>query len=262
MWIIYLIVSLFSSVIGAISGIGGGIIIKPVLDAVSSYGASTISFLSGTTVLSMAGVSLLFSLKQRLKMQTGICALLAAGGIAGGFLGKYLFDLLKSASSRDSQILSVQSALLIAVTAIVLLFVLFKRRIKTLHVKSPVFCLFIGLLQGLVSAFLGIGGGPLNIAVLNYFFSMDTKTAARNSLYIIFFSQLASFSFTIASGTISQVNPFMLAAMIPGAVVGGLLGSFIAKKMNGRQVDVFFICLLSAIVLLNCINLARFTGIL
>ncbi|MEI3183290.1 MAG: sulfite exporter TauE/SafE family protein [Lachnospiraceae bacterium] len=39
-----------------------------------------------------------------------------------------------------------------------------------------------------MSSFLGIGGGPINLVVLLYFFSMDTKAAAQNSLYIILFS--------------------------------------------------------------------------
>jgi uncharacterized membrane protein YfcA len=46
-------VSFFASVIGSICGIGGGVIIKPVLDAVGLYSVSTISFMSGCIVLSM-----------------------------------------------------------------------------------------------------------------------------------------------------------------------------------------------------------------
>ena len=41
---------------------------------------------------------------------------------------------------------------------------------------------------GILSSFLGIGGGPINLVVLFFFFSMDTKTAAQNSLYTILFS--------------------------------------------------------------------------
>ena len=47
-------VSLISSLIGAISGIGGGVIIKPVLDSLGVMSISTINFLSGCTVLAMA----------------------------------------------------------------------------------------------------------------------------------------------------------------------------------------------------------------
>lgn len=52
--LIYLIVSFLASIAGAICGIGGGVIIKPVLDLCALASVSTISFLSGCTVLSMS----------------------------------------------------------------------------------------------------------------------------------------------------------------------------------------------------------------
>lgn len=52
--LLYLLVSFLASVVGAVCGIGGGVIIKPVLDLFGLAGVSTISFLSGCTVLSMS----------------------------------------------------------------------------------------------------------------------------------------------------------------------------------------------------------------
>ena len=52
---------LIATVLGSISGIGGGVIRKPVMDAISGLSSSQISFLSGTTVLTMTIVSLLRS---------------------------------------------------------------------------------------------------------------------------------------------------------------------------------------------------------
>ena len=46
---------------GAICGIGGGVIIKPVLDALGILDVASISFLSGCTVLSMTAYSVLRS---------------------------------------------------------------------------------------------------------------------------------------------------------------------------------------------------------
>ena len=52
------LVCFLASVVGAICGIGGGVIIKPVLDAFGIMDVATISFLSGCTVLSMRLYSL------------------------------------------------------------------------------------------------------------------------------------------------------------------------------------------------------------
>lgn len=54
MQILFFIVSFLASIAGAICGIGGGVIIKPVLDLFDLASVSTISFLSGCTVLSMS----------------------------------------------------------------------------------------------------------------------------------------------------------------------------------------------------------------
>ena len=59
----------FSCVVGAICGIGGGVIIKPALDMLGSIDAATVSFLSGCTVLSMTAYSVIRTLVSR---QSGI----------------------------------------------------------------------------------------------------------------------------------------------------------------------------------------------
>ena len=57
--LVFILVSFFASVIGAICGIGGGVIIKPVLDAFGLYSVSTISFMSGCIVLAMTAYSVI-----------------------------------------------------------------------------------------------------------------------------------------------------------------------------------------------------------
>ena len=53
MYLLVLAISFFACTVGAICGIGGGIIIKPVLDATGVADVATINFLSGCTVLAM-----------------------------------------------------------------------------------------------------------------------------------------------------------------------------------------------------------------
>ena len=49
MYAVFLLVSFGACVVGAICGIGGGVIIEPVLDSFGLLNVSTISFLSGCT---------------------------------------------------------------------------------------------------------------------------------------------------------------------------------------------------------------------
>ena len=88
------------------------------------------------------------------------------------------------------------------VTLGTLIYTIYKAKIKTYKVENAIVCVLIGVFLGIMSSFLGIGGGPINLVVLFFFFSMSTKIAAENSLYIIFFSQIASLVSTIISGSV------------------------------------------------------------
>ena len=60
-YLVFFVVCFGASVVGAICGIGGGVIIKPVLDSFGVLDVTVISFLSGCTVLSMTTYSVIKS---------------------------------------------------------------------------------------------------------------------------------------------------------------------------------------------------------
>ena len=257
MFIFYFFISLFSSIVGAISGIGGGVIIKPVLDGISSFGISTISFLSGNTVLAMTTATLMRSRKSDVVLNKRISTLMAFGGIIGGIGGKYLFEIIRRGFGNEAVIGGSQSSILNLLCIGVIIFTLYKDRITPIHRDGSLFSLLTGVVLGSIASFLGIGGGPINLAVLYFFFSMEAKTAALNSIYIIFFSQLANLVFTVSSGTIPAFNPVILLLMIIGGISGGIGGAHLSHRMTHKEVDRLFIYVLAGIVLLCVYNLSR-----
>ncbi len=257
--IVFFSICLFACTVGSICGIGGGVIIKPVLDATGTMSVSSISFLSGCTVLSMACVSVYKALKNKtttidLKKAT----FLAIGACIGGIIGKILFDQVKNITGNDTYVGLIQAVILVMITLGTILYTLKKERIKTLHLQHNLICLFIGFLLGLMSSFLGIGGGPINLVVLAYFFSMPTKEAALCSVYIILFSQLSSFLQSVITLNIPAFEPLTLLVMIAGGILGGLIGSTINKKIQAEHVNKLFIGLMGIIVLINIYNIYRF----
>ncbi|MGC6176872.1 hypothetical protein [Lacrimispora sp. 38-1] len=58
MQIFYFLVSFLASIIGAICGIGGGVIIKPTLDLLHLASVSSINFLSGCKVLARGTIQM------------------------------------------------------------------------------------------------------------------------------------------------------------------------------------------------------------
>lgn len=259
MELIFFLISLFSSTIGAISGIGGGVIIKPVLDATGILSVSTISFLSGCTVLSMSIVSHFKSRNNGIEFDIKKGTALAMGAALGGVIGKGIFDIIKIYFNNENLVGATQAIILLIMTAGVLVYIKVKGKIRNYSIENVIICFIIGLILGLISAFLGIGGGPINIAVLYFFFSMDSKTAAKNSIYIILFSQITSLISTILKGTIPEFDILVLIVMIFGGILGATIGSILSKRLSSKNVENVFVGLLLIIILINIYNIFRFT---
>lgn len=252
-----IVVTVFiATILGSISGIGGGVLIKPVMDAISGLSSSVISFLSGTTVLTMTIVSLLRSRGGDVRIDRR-GTYLAVGAAVGGFLGKIIFSYLVS-NVNEALVGLVQNIIMVILSVMVFFYVRYKARIKTLNVVKAPGCMINGLFLGVLSSFLGIGGGPINIMILSYFFSMDTKTAALNSLYIIFFSQTVSLVSTLVSREVPSFNPYLLLLMMATAVIGATVGRSLSKRMDVHKVDLLFMWLLGLITVISCYNCYKF----
>jgi len=258
---VFFLVSFLASIVGAICGIGGGVVIKPVLDMLGLETVTTISFLSGCTVLSMSCYSVTRSLAKGdsgVNVRTGTP--LAIGAALGGLAGKQLFDLVKSLFDNQGMVGAVQAGCLGIITLGTLAYTLNKAHIRTHRIAAPAVCVAIGLVLGIMSSFLGIGGGPINLVVLYFFFSMDTKTAAANSLYIILFSQLASLLTTLFTRTVPPFRWPVLLVMIGGGVGGGVVGRILNKRMDNKLVERLFIGLMGLIVAICVYNVWRGLG--
>ncbi len=262
LYIIFAAVSFFASVAGAVCGIGGGVLIKPVLDAFGVLSVPDINFLSGCTVLSMSCYSVWKDRSggySRIDMKIEMP--LAAGAVAGGGAGRMLFQYLCGVMEDKNRAGGIQAGCLLILTVCTLLYVLNKDKIRSLHVTSAPACLIIGMALGVFSSFLGIGGGPVNLAVLFFFFSMDAKTAAQNSLYIIFFSQAASLIQSLASGMLQDFEGFGTGALLLMSfcgILGGAVGRKVNRRIGNRRVRQLFIGLMAAIILVCVYNMTRF----
>ena len=246
-------ICLAASVIGGICGIGGGVVIKPVLDVMNVASVSTVSFLSGLTVLSMAVVNVYKSRKSG-SLDAKRSVPLGIGAAVGGICGKQLFMLIKHAAGNDRLVGAVQAVTLGLLVLGTLLYVLNKSHIKTWNLQKPFVGVGIGLVLGICSSFLGIGGGPMNLAVLYYFYSMETKQAAINSILVILISQTASLLLTLITASVPEFDILMLAAMVGAGITGGLISSKLHKMLSARVTDRLFIGLLTVILLICVYN--------
>lgn len=259
--LVVLIISVLSSVAGSICGIGGGVIMKPLLDAVGIMSVSEISFLSGCAVLAMSVVSVYKNMHgKRAVLQLKTVVILAVGAAAGGVMGKVLFQLLRQEVGNENLVGMVQAVVLAVITLGTLLMTVRKSRIHTLQCEKMWIVCLIGLLLGILSSFLGIGGGPMNIVVLEYFFSMKTKEAAASSLFVIMLSQAAGLMQTLLSGTAPEVPLTFLAVMIAGGMAGGMIGGRVSRRLEEQMVNRLFMLLMAVIVGISIRNAVLFGG--
>ena len=257
--IIDFVVSLLASISGAICGIGGGVIIKPVLDLLQTDSVATISFLSSCTVLAMSCYSVLKNLsngENRIDLQITIP--LAVGGAVGGVVGKQSYSSIAAMYPNPDTVGAWQAALLAVVTFGTLVYTLCKKRITTHHIDHPIACTLIGFALGVLSSFLGIGGGPINLVVLFFFFSLDTKAAALSSLFIILFSQLSSIGLTVFFATPPPFSWNKFVLMVAGGLLGGIVGRKINKSISSKFVENLFAVQIAIIIVICIYNTFKF----
>ncbi|WP_138417391.1 sulfite exporter TauE/SafE family protein [Aquibacillus sediminis] len=257
-FLLYFFIGMVASTLGAMAGLGGGVIIKPVLDVFGHFDLATIGVLSAATVFAMAATSLIKIRKKKFELDKKNSLLIAIGSIIGGFVGKAIFNFVILQLKLSATIGAFQSTLLAVILLCIYLFIKNKNHIKTYQVESNTIIFTAGFVLGLLSAFLGIGGGPLNVAILTLLFSMNARNASFNSLFIIFFSQLSSLLLVLFTTDIREYDLSMLVYMIVGGILGGIVGSNLVMKYTNKTISKIFNITILLVLLINIFNIFKF----
>ncbi len=254
--VIYLLVTFSATFFGSLAGIGGGILIKPLLDFMGDYPLETINLLSSFAVFTMALVNSFKNRYMLKQLNVKIVGILAISSFLGGIYGKKSFELLINSQNVSMTIVgNIQSLLIIIVMVIVVLLTLNQQRFNGNSNPKLIFPFIAGLGLGIISAFLAIGGGPLNVIILIILWNFSAKEAAVSSIIMILFAQTSSLLQTLSQTSINDYDLTMLPFMIFGAVIGGLIGSQAMKKITDKQVTKLNIILTITIIGINLINI-------
>lgn len=257
MQIIYFLVALFSTILGSSAGIGGGIIIKPVLDSLGDYALPTINLLSSSTIFIMSIVTVFYQLKKKDKINPKNTIVVATGSVVGGIIGQKLMSFILSKDINIGLINNIQSIIIIILLISVFLYMRNKDNIKSYKINNILAIGLLGLFLGAISAFLGIGGGPINVAAFTILFSMTANEAARNSILVIFFSQGSKIISIAVTTGFSSYNLDMLPYMLVGGVLGGIIGYKINKAVSEKSIIKIFNSVTLSIILLNLYNIFK-----
>ena len=122
-----------------------------------------------------------------------------------------------------------------------------KLRFKRSKIYISIFLpITIGIIVGLLSALMGVGGGFIMVPAMIYLFRMNTISAIGTSLFQIVFITL---NVSILQATYNQSVDLILAIfLLIGGVIGAQFGSKLTSRFRGEQIRV----LLAIIVMIVC----------
>lgn len=191
-------------------------------------------------------------------LEMKISTALAIGAVLGGLVGKWLFELVRNNFGNEQMLGMIQAICLTVITTGVFLYVCNKRKCPSMQVTNLAVTILIGIFLGWISAFLGIGGGTSNVAVLYFFFSMDAKKAAKNSLYIIVFSQISSIVSALVTNSVPAFEISHLLCIVTGGIFGALVGAAVFKRIENNGVERILKGLLLIIIIMDLYNAIKY----
>lgn len=252
--LIYMLITGFATMIGAIAGLGGGVIIKPLFDMIGAHDAITIGVYSSFAVFSMAIVSTYKQIKNGIKINKKVVLFIGLGSLIGGYIGELSLNYVNAKFNSYFSINGIQASLLFIVLTLILIYTLNKNKFPSLRVQSPVIIFAVGAFLGIVSVFLGIGGGPLNIATITIIFSFDIKDTVVYSIITILAAQIYKLGKILLLDGFANYDTKPLIYIIISAIIGGYLGAVINNKLRDDKVQKIYILTIVSLMGISFLN--------
>ena len=239
-WLAFAAIGLAAGFLSGLFGVGGGILIVPALVLAARFEQK---LAAGTSLAAIVPTSLVGVVSYAMGGHVDWLAalLLAAGAIGGAQLGSLLLDRLPRRI--------IQWAFIgFFVVVIVSLFLVIPSRDSTIEITvvSGVGLVILGLVVGVLSGLLGIGGGVVFVPLLVLLFGASDLIAKGTSLLVMVP--------TAVSGTIA--NSLRKNVDLPAAIAIGLaactttaLGAHIAGLVSPQTANILFAVFLVLVVL-------------
>lgn len=238
---ILLLIGIIAGGYGVIVGAGGGFIFVPALLLLFNV-EPIIAAGSGILIVFVNSISGTFGYikQQRIDYRTGI--LLSIGALPGSLLGVWLlqtytsdyfysifasllvllgiFLLVKNISWRKEKIVNTNES------------GLNPKNIKEYHISIQLL-LPLGLVMGVLSSYLGIGGGWLLVPILIYIFKYPTHIATATSIFSLFIYS----SYGVISQLIYNNIDFEIVLWGSiGIIIGSQIGVKVSRHLPGKLI--------------------------
>jgi uncharacterized membrane protein YfcA len=246
--------------LGAITGIGGGIIIVPILVIVLGFDFATAVAASLAAVVATstsAGSAYVAEGLTNMRLAITLEITTTIGGITGGFLGLALSEhvfsaifamamlgvafLILSGRSQHGDVPTDDS--IPPPADIPVSTGLLDARYRDPDVGSKVVYrvrhvpLGMGAScgAGIVSGVLGVGGGFIKVPVMNLVMGVPIKVAVATSNFMIGVTALASLLVYLGQG---EVHPAVLTPLVLGTIIGASVGVRLQRRISSHDLRV------------------------
>jgi uncharacterized protein len=240
------LIGLFGGILSGLLGLGGGVIILPLLTLI---GRVPLKLATGTSLVHVmfAAAAGTLSHYRAGKVDSKGGFLLGVAGIGGGFLGSFL------SVSLSTHALNLIFLSLVAL-AILLLFIPLKFDQEN-YIKgsfNKIEGILVGLGCGFLVGLLGIGGGFILIPLMIYLLKIPLRETIGTSLLIILISSVGTLGAKYGVGHI-DVNITLL--VVSGSIGGALLGASISRRVHVKYLRLVLVSLLSLIFISMGVNI-------
>ena len=211
-----------AGLLGSIIGLGGGIIIVPVLTFFGFPPAVTASNSIFAVFSNAVASSISYSKQKRIEYSIGLK--LGLLSIPGTILGAFL------SSDIAPELFKILFGIILIAAS---LYIYSKRKIepKSNYLSKQVMVLAIGasFLAGIISGLFGVGGGIVFVPLMVILMGMSMKNAAPTSQFILLF---ASASALITHTVLGHPDFYQSLLLAAGAFAGGIVGARLSLEIK------------------------------
>lgn len=269
LWIVAL--GLVTGLLSGLFGVGGGFLTTPLL---IFYGVPpTVAAASASTQVTGASVSGVFAHSKRGGVDYRMGGVMVAGGMIGAGIGSLLFRWLRAMGQIDVVISALYVILLGSIGAMMAReavqalrgkssSAVAKRRrhhplVASLPMRwrfyrsglyiSPLAPLILGVLVGILTMLMGVGGGFILVPAMLYILGMSANVVVGTSLYNILFVTIATTM--MHSLTTRAVDIVLVGLLLVGSVTGAQMGTQVASRVKPEVLRLILAAIVLAIAL-------------
>ena len=234
LWLIPLGVA--AGMLGSMIGLGGGIIVVPVLTFLGfppTVAASNSLFAALSNAIAS---TVSYSKQKRIEFSLGLK--LGLLSVPGTVLGAVI-----STDTAPEIFKILFGFVLIASAAYIFLRRKIESKEKTLSKQMMIFAVGASFFAGIISSFFGIGGGIIFVPLMVVGMGMAMKRAAPTSQLILLF---ASLSGVIVHSVLGHPDFLQAGFLAIGSFIGGLIGARLSIDIKERYLQI----LVSVVILI------------